>query len=222
MKYRWIVSIARRVVGERVWASAKVVQSWFQQLDRKRRRQLLKRLPRRAICAEVGVWKGEFSARIRRRTRPKMLHLIDPWRFEPAYPDYWHGGAIAKNQDDMDRICQDVKMRFANAPNVQIHRGTSSNVLSRFEDGYFDWIYVDADHRYPHVLSDLQLCLAKTKPGGFVAGDDYTWGSAGEYPVRQAVKKVVEEYGLSDKLTILRSQFIIELPRKHPLRHSRG
>ena len=142
-----------------------------------------------------------------------MLHLIDPWLFDPAYPDYWHGGAIAKSQGDMDRICQDVKMQFAGAPNVQIHRGTSSDILSRFDDGYFDWIYIDADHRYPHVVSDLRLCLAKTKPGGLVAGDDYTWGSTEGYPVRRAVEKVVEEHDLDQNLTILHSQFIVELPR---------
>ena len=94
--YRRIVSIARRVLGERVWARAKAVQSWFRQLDRERRYRLLKRLPRRAICAEVGVWKGDFSVSIQRRTKPRMLHLIDPWHFEPDLPDRWHGGVIAK------------------------------------------------------------------------------------------------------------------------------
>ena len=212
MTNRRIVSIGRRVLGERVWAGAKAVQSRFYQLDRNPRNRLLKRLPRQAICAEVGVWKGDFSVRIQRRTKPRMLHLIDPWYFEPNLPDRWYGGVIAKSQRDMDQICHDVKTRFANAPNVKIHRGTSSDILSQFDDCYFDWIYVDADHRFASVLSDLRLCLAKTKPGGLVAGDDYTWGSFEGYPVRQAVKEVVDEYGLSESLTILRSQFIIELP----------
>ena len=166
------------------------------------------------------MWKGEFSARILRRNRPKMLHLIDPWRFEPAFPNLWHGGSIAKSQDDMDRIYENVKTRLASARNVKIHRGTSADVLSQFHDDYFDWMYVDADHQYASVLADLRLCLAKTKPGGLIAGDDYTWGYDQEYPVRRAVEMFVKENGLSEGLSVLHSQYIIRLPEPKPMRQN--
>ena len=49
------------------------------------RAELLKRTPKDSICAEVGVWKGEFSKQILKRTSPRMLHLIDPWMFQPDF-----------------------------------------------------------------------------------------------------------------------------------------
>jgi hypothetical protein len=47
------------------------------------RHQLLKLMPKNSICAEIGVWKGEFSKETIRIVRPRMLHLIDPWRYQP-------------------------------------------------------------------------------------------------------------------------------------------
>ena len=60
------------------------------------REQLLEAMPRHAICAEIGVWEGDFSQRILDRTQPAKLHLIDPWRYEQdvAYKDSLYGGQI--------------------------------------------------------------------------------------------------------------------------------
>ena len=210
----WAYLLVRRLLGERVWAAASAVRRQRRQRKRDPRERLLKQLPRRAVCAEIGVWKGEFSARILRRTRPRTLHLIDPWQFQSDYPNRRYGGGSARNQDDMDRVFDDLRARFANSPNTVIHRGMSRDVLRTFEDAYFDWVYIDANHSYEFVLEDLQLCLAKTKPGGVIAGDDYSWGPAERYPVRRAVRTFVAHNGLGKRLSILESQFVINLPRR--------
>ena len=46
------------------------------------REWLLKRLPKRSVCAEIGVYEGRFSELILRIARPRKLHLIDPWKYE--------------------------------------------------------------------------------------------------------------------------------------------
>lgn len=55
---------------------------------------VLRHVPRESTCAEIGVYKGEFSARILKVARPRRLHLIDPWHFEPSpeYAQSWYGG----------------------------------------------------------------------------------------------------------------------------------
>ena len=168
------------------------------------------------MCAEIGVWKGEFSARIRRRTAPRELHLSDPWRFLPEYPERLYGGRAAGSQRDMDRIFEDVQARFGNVPDVIVHRGRSADVLPTFDDDHFDWVYIDGNHSYAFVLADLEMCLAKTKPGGVIAGDDYLSGAREGYPVRRAVLDFVERHWLAKRLTVLDSQFLIAAPGEAP------
>ena len=36
-----------------------------------------------------------------------------------------------------------------------------------------DWVYVDGNHSYEFVLSDLENGLKYTKSGGLIAGDDF-------------------------------------------------
>ena len=42
------------------------------------RAALLRRLPARSTGAEIGVWKGDFSALILDTVRPARLYLVDP------------------------------------------------------------------------------------------------------------------------------------------------
>lgn len=176
------------------------------------RRRLLKRLPRAACVAEIGVWKGDFSERIRRYTSPRKLHLIDPWTFQATLQGHMY--ADVKDQGDMDRAYRSVQKRFDGADDVVIHRGTSADILPTFSDDFFDWVYVDGNHDCEYVLADLRMAMTKTKPGGIIAGDDFTWDRGGDgRPVQLAVMEFVQQNGLRQNLTVLSdSQFLIRLP----------
>ena len=56
---------------------------------------LLRRMPENGVCVEIGVWKGDFSDRILRLTRPRELYLIDPWAFQPQFPKRMYSGNLA-------------------------------------------------------------------------------------------------------------------------------
>jgi hypothetical protein len=158
------------------------------------RAAVLAAMPDRAVCAELGVWKGEFSTEIAARN-PVQLHLIDPWHFEPALPNRWYGGALAKSQADMDTIMQDVAHRFRNRPNVTIHRGKSLDIARQFPDRHFDWIYIDGDHSYQAVLDDLETWQKKMKRGGVICLDDYPWrDESGRQSVKDAIETFLQSY----------------------------
>lgn len=66
----------------------------------------------------------------------------------------------------------------------------STEAAQDFEDGYFDWIYIDTDHSYETTRDELELYAPKMKPGGIIAGHDYkigNWISMYRYGVIEAV-----------------------------------
>ena len=175
------------------------------------RTELLQQLPKNADCAEIGVWKGEFSQLILESTEPRELHLIDPWAFRPEYPDRMYGGTAATQQADMERIYESVVECFSGKANVVIHRKDSIVALSEFPDGYLDWLYIDGDHSYESVLEDLRLAQKKVKERGIIAGDDYTWALNKCFPVQRAVHQFLKEQGQRYRLTVFGSQFMISV-----------
>jgi hypothetical protein len=167
------------------------------------RLRLLRSLPKRAVCAEIGMWKGDFSRRILSVTQPRELHLIDPWMFAGEYPDRWYGGKIAKGQSDMDRIYEHVVASLGSAATV--HRGKSADVIDRVPS--LDWIYLDGDHGFEGATTDLELSKAKVRSGAVICGDDYYWGA--DKPVKRAVDAFVAKYGL--EMRLFGSQFRIQV-----------
>ena len=173
------------------------------------RKFLLESLPERSTGAEIGIWQGDFSAKILEIVKPEKLHLIDPWEFNPDYPARAYGGGIARHQGDMDAIYQGVVKRFESRSGVTVHRMTSADAASRFRDDYFDWVYIDGDHSEESVLRDLELFFPKVKVGGLITGDDYEWtNEAGEWAVKMAVERFVAEHSV-EKRTIRNSQFVL-------------
>ncbi|MFK7943852.1 MAG: class I SAM-dependent methyltransferase [Paracoccaceae bacterium] len=142
------------------------------------RNWMLDRLPNGATAVEIGVWRGDFSARILERAHPKLLHLIDPWA---ARPDGVHAQSIygRSSQDNMDGIYAEVQQRFASEVaegQVQIHRATSAKAMARFAPDSLDYVYIDGDHAFDAVSVDLELSFQRVRPGGLICLDDHMMG----------------------------------------------
>jgi hypothetical protein len=178
-----------------------------------RRQKLLEMIPHGGMCAEVGVWRGDFSARILELARPSQLHLIDPWRAfdDDTYEGAWYGGQLEQGQADMDAVYQGVVDRFAEQRArgiVRVHRMMSTEAAATFSDSFFDFVYIDGNHTYEFVLADLQAFAPKVRPGGLLAGDDYGvqgwWGDG--------VTRAVDEFVRSGAATVVmleQSQFVL-------------
>ena len=161
---------------------------------------LLQTMPKNSICAEIGVNRGNFSKIILKIVKPKKLYLIDPWKSD-------------ENQIKMDENYNKTLKRVKNeieSGQVILKKGSSLDVLSKFEDNFFDWIYVDGDHRYEFVKKDLDLCYSKIKKNGFITGDDYNhqWGLK-----KRQVAKAVDEFinkNIVDMIQLKNEQFILK------------
>lgn len=159
-----------------------------------------------SVCAEIGVYKGDFAAQIIDVIQPAEIHLIDPWRHEPTYgSDCWYGSL--SSQEEMDSIYQGVLKRF---PTAAIHRLRSEEAAGLFSDRYFDWVYIDGNHLYEFVKKDLELYSWKVKK--MIIGDDYTLAGWWVDGVKKAVDDFVAESGWS--LIETSPNFCLMRPRK--------
>ena len=140
------------------------------------RNALLEQLPKHGIVAEVGVLFGDFSQEILERTEPRQLHLID-------VRDRW-------GQRFSDRGDQ-----------VQSHIGDSCEMLAKFPDETFDWIYIDADHSYAAVQADAAMAKRKIKRDGWLVFNDYMVYD-GVLDIPYGVAKTVNELCLAENWEI--------------------
>lgn len=155
----------------------------------KERDYLLTLIPSNSVCAEIGVWKGEFAEQIVRSVKPKRLYLVDPWKFFPEYHRRMYGGAVASSQNQMDEIYKDVVKSFARKKETLIIRDLSSKASKRIKNGSVDFVYIDGNHSFEYVYEDLGRYYKKLKRGGILAGDDFFWGIKERFPVARAALK---------------------------------
>ena len=142
------------------------------------RETVLSLLPKQGVGAEIGVWKGDFSARILAVAQPRMLHLIDPWqaRTDASHAAAWYSAARGT---DMDAVYEGVAERFATEitdRRMNLHRASSVDAMATLPDDCLDFIYVDGDHAYEAVREDLALARLKVRPGGLICIDDHMDG----------------------------------------------
>ena len=162
------------------------------------RNLVLQTLPKRAVGVEIGVHKGDFSARLLGEAKPKKLFLVDPYKHfeEEGYEEAWYGGKTADGQKTMDDRYASVQNRFKrqiSRGQVQIIRELSADAASQFEDESLDFVYIDGDHTFDGVLADIKSYLPKVKTGGLILGDDYYLGEWWGAGVVKAFAKCLHE-----------------------------
>lgn len=148
------------------------------------RKELLKVLPKQGVVAELGVDEGNFSDMILSVCNPSKLVLVDFW------------GSERYNQNKRKNVEEKFNSQIKSGK-VQIEIGLSTDVGDRFEDNYFDWIYIDTDHSYQTTIKELEIWEPKVKENGIIAGHDYiigNWDGMVRYGVIEAVYEFCSKY----------------------------
>ena len=142
--------------------------------------------------AEIGVFQGGNALRL--LTLPlKRLYLVDPYK---AYNQY-ETQKIAYVQEQLNEAKNIMLARIAAHPlkdRVEIIIKDSVEGSKGFEDGFFDYVYIDGNHSYAAVIKDLNSWYPKVKKGRFMAGHDY---------MTEATARAVNEFAQSKGLKVI-------------------
>jgi len=149
-------------------------------------------------AAEIGVLRGDFSRHILSKWPGARLHLVDPWVAQAeGYVDINNANASVQ-----DAALASTRRNVAeHAARVELVRDFSLPAAQRYADAFFDWVYIDADHRYESVVADIAAWWPKVKRGGVLAGHDFVFD--GDYAVgRFGVMTAVLEFALREDLQV--------------------
>lgn len=141
---------------------------------------LLRHLELPLIGCELGVAEGLFSRDLLASGMEK-LYCVDTWSRIPGvtgdggFPQGWH---------DNNFMLAKQKIKPYGDKAV-ILRGKSKNMAEKVEDESLSLLYIDADHSYWGVLTDLNAWVPKVRKGGVVALHDYENISYGVKPAVQ-------------------------------------
>jgi len=139
---------------------------------------------------EVGVFAGaNFRNMIQSNFDQGVA--VDLWKSETD--------DIKTPQETMDAFYQSLLQLSQENHKVTVHRMSSEEASKLYSDNHFDFVYLDANHTYDGVKSDIQFWYPKVKRNGIISGHDYKTkrirpGVICEVP--RAVNEFVQEYSL--------------------------
>ena len=99
------------------------------------------------------------------------LYCIDPWL---DYQDYTEYKSVDK-ENIYNTFLRNIE-NCADKDRIIINRGFSNEQIPKYEDDFFDIIYVDGNHEPEYALEDAVLSFRKLKIGGLMIFDDYGIG----------------------------------------------
>jgi len=145
------------------------------------------------IIAEIGVRNGNHLKSLLKAS-PEKLIVIDIWDDD---------GILAHNDvkysTEQLKICADTVLKLSTQYQcIDIRLGYSSDVVKKFDDGFFDFIYIDADHTYDGVMQDMVNWWPKIKQGGVMGGHDYTLRKNAHGLIFGVVQAVHEFIGINN------------------------
>lgn len=153
-----------------------------------------------AHFVEVGSWKGKSASfmgvEIINSGKQIQFDCVDTWL---GAPEHREGSTIAGGVFvDADVVAGRLFEVFTNnmkplEGHYRAVRLESVEAAATYEDNSLDFVFIDADHTYDAVKSDILAWLPKIKINGIISGHDYD-----HPPVKQAVHELLDVFGVNN------------------------
>ena len=119
---------------------------------------------------EIGTYYGAnllYCGKTYGLHKDSKLYCIDPWEDYEEYPEY---------KNEQPHIYESFMKNVENSgikDKIIINRGYSNKEVCKFDDDFFDIIYIDGNHEPEYVLEDAVISFRKLKKNGILIFDDY-------------------------------------------------
>lgn len=144
-------------------------------------------------AVEVGVREGKNSEAML-DAGCKRLICVDDY---PECVEHWieAKGPVKITREMQDAFKANMVLGLKKYGDRVRYLNMSSVAASeKIKDGSIDYVYIDADHNYEHVMADILAWYPKVRSGGVLAGHDYA--KDGYEGVVQAVQEFAQKNGL--------------------------
>jgi predicted O-methyltransferase YrrM len=149
-------------------------------------------MPDNARVVEIGSWKGRSAVAIRLGLPASArLWCVDTFRGD----DDTYGTGL-----DHSAIRQEFDRNTAGL-DIAVIEAESVVAAGEFEDRSLDWVFIDADHSYTAVRSDIAAWAPKLRPEGLLSGHDYGRGG-----VTPAVRRVLGDLTVEGSVWLTRER----------------
>lgn len=119
------------------------------------------------IGAEIGVERGLYSDVLLQKNKRLVLSSVDAWTAYSEYRDH-------VTQEKLDGIMQEAAVLLSKYGDRSLMiKGFSTDIVKQFADNSLDFVYIDGNHEFRHVVEDIAMWSKKVRAGGIVAGHDY-------------------------------------------------
>jgi predicted O-methyltransferase YrrM len=160
---------------------------------------------------EVGVAFGYHAENILNSLSTVTYYGIDPYKAGYDKKDS-HVASVCQlfsepdGQQAVNRLYDVVRVKLsAYGTRAKLSRESSTYAAKRFLAGFFDLIFIDGNHTYDAVKSDLSAWWPKLKTGGIFCGDDYLWAG---------VKTAVDEFASANNQAV---KFVAKKGTNYPI-----
>ena len=148
-------------------------------------------MPDGAVVVEVGSWKGRSTVAIAEGIAGKNARLVSVDTFR---------GDAAIGAHDPEEILAEFRRNTAHVGFLETIVSDSVDAAASVPDRSLDWLFIDADHSYDGVRTDLAAWAPKLKPGGLMSGHDYGRGG-----VTLAVDRMFRSVGVWQSIWFTRN-----------------
>ena len=141
-------------------------------------------------AVEIGTLQGWFAYRLLGQCPAIHLTCVDPWEDDDKL---YHSGTH-------NRECWEINLaKFIAEGRVDAIQARSEEASNQYAGRpLLDFLFIDGDHTAQGVYRDLELWAPVVKPGGLIAGHDWTgdWGSQ----VQEGVNRYRSRYAVTEAL----------------------